>query len=77
MSDLEAGDRCEHLVRLVHADRRRHGFAHEWKRPAQTRRNLVLLLDWASEDLPRLFGASSAGEAGMQIPARPGTGERA
>ena len=40
----------------VHAHRWRHNFAHEWKRDTG---DLMLLLGWASDDIPRQYGASA------------------
>jgi site-specific recombinase XerD len=37
----------------VHAHRWRHNFAHEWKRAGGNTADLMLLLGWTSEDMPR------------------------
>jgi hypothetical protein len=38
--------------------------------------DLILLLGWSSEDMPRLYGASAAAERAQEIQARLGIGER-
>jgi hypothetical protein len=40
----------------VHAHRWRHSFAHEWKRAGGDTGDLMLLLGWTSEDMPRHYG---------------------
>ncbi|WP_307817148.1 tyrosine-type recombinase/integrase [Micromonospora fiedleri] len=60
----------------VHAHRWRHSFAHEWKRAGGDTGDLMLLLGWTSEDMPRHYGASAAAERAQETQARLGTGER-
>jgi site-specific recombinase XerD len=59
----------------VHAHRWRHNFAHEWKRAGGNIGDLMLLLGWSSEDMPRRYGASAAAERAMEIHQRLGVGE--
>jgi site-specific recombinase XerD len=61
----------------VHAHRWRHSFAHEWKRAGGDTGDLMLLLGWSSEDMPRHYGASAAAERAQETQARLGIGERA
>ncbi|MBQ1076655.1 tyrosine-type recombinase/integrase [Micromonospora sp. C31] len=60
----------------VHAHRWRHNFAHEWKRAGGDTGDLMLLLGWASDDMPRHYGASAAAERAQETQARLGIGER-
>jgi integrase/recombinase XerC len=60
----------------VHAHRWRHNFAHEWKRAGGNTGDLMLLLGWSSEDMPRHYGASAAAERAQEIQAQLGIGER-
>jgi site-specific recombinase XerD len=60
----------------VHAHRWRHTFAHEWKRAGGDTGDLMLLLGWASEDMPRHYGASAAAERAQETQMRMGIGER-
>jgi site-specific recombinase XerD len=60
----------------VHAHRWRHSFAHEWKRAGGDTGDLMLLLGWSSEDMPRHYGASVAAERAQETQARLGIGER-
>jgi site-specific recombinase XerD len=60
----------------VHAHRWRHTFAHEWKLAGADTGDLMLLLGWASEDMPRHYGASAAAERAMATQQRIGIGER-
>ncbi|MEV6695072.1 tyrosine-type recombinase/integrase [Micromonospora sp. NPDC051196] len=60
----------------VHAHRWRHSFAHEWKRAGGDTGDLMLLLGWTSEDMPRHYGASAAAERAQETQARLGIGER-
>ena len=60
----------------LHAHRWRHSFAHEWKLAGADTGDLMLLLGWASEDMPRRYGASAAAERAMQTQRRIGIGER-
>ena len=59
----------------VHAHRWRHSFAHEWKRAGGDTGDLMLLLGWASEDMPQHYGASAAAERARETQARLGIGE--
>jgi integrase/recombinase XerC len=60
----------------VHAHRWRHTYAHEWKLAGGDTGDLMLLLGWASDDMPRHYGASAAAERAQQVQARMGIGER-
>jgi integrase len=60
----------------VHAHRWRHTYAHEWKLAGGDTGDLMLLLGWTSEDMPRHYGASAAAERAQQVQARMGIGER-
>jgi integrase/recombinase XerC len=60
----------------VHAHRWRHSFAHEWKRAGGDTGDLMLVLGWASEDMPRHYGASAAAERAQETHQRMGIGER-
>ncbi|MGX7674562.1 tyrosine-type recombinase/integrase [Plantactinospora sp. DSM 117369] len=60
----------------VHAHRWRHSFAHEWKRAGGDMGDLMLLLGWTSEDMPRHYGASAAAEQAQETQVRLGIGER-
>jgi integrase/recombinase XerC len=59
----------------VHAHRWRHNFAHEWKRAGGDTGDLMLLLGWTSEDMPRHYGASAAAERAQETHVRLGIGE--
>ena len=59
----------------MHAHRWRHSFAHEWKRAGGDTGDLMLLLGWASEDMPQHYGASAAAERARETQARLGIGE--
>jgi integrase/recombinase XerC len=63
-------------VEGVHTHRWRHNFAHEWKRAGGDTGDLMLLLGWTSEDMPRHYGASAAAERAQETHARMGIGER-
>jgi len=63
-------------VSNVHAHRWRHSFAHEWKRAGGDTGDLMLLLGWTSEDMPRHYGASAAAERAQETQQRMGIGER-
>ena len=63
-------------VDRVHAHRWRHNFAHEWKLAGGDSGDLMLLLGWTSDDMPRHYGASAAAERAQQVQARLGIGER-
>jgi integrase len=60
----------------VHAHRWRHNFAHEWKLAGGDTGDLMLVLGWASDDMPRRYGASAAAERAQQTHARLRIGER-
>lgn len=60
----------------VHAHRWRHNFAHEWKLAGGDTGDLMLVLGWASDDMPRRYGASAAAERAQQVHARLRIGER-
>lgn len=60
----------------VHAHRWRHNYAHEWKLAGGDTGDLMLLLGWISEDMPRHYGASAAAERAIQNQSRIGIGER-
>jgi integrase/recombinase XerC len=60
----------------VHAHRWRHTFAHEWKRAGGDTGDLMLLLGWSSDDMPRHYGASAAAERAQENQQRLGIGER-
>ena len=60
----------------VHAHRWRHNFTHEWKLAGGDTGDLMLLLGWTSDDMPRHYGASAAAERAQQVQARMGIGER-
>ncbi|WP_410814825.1 tyrosine-type recombinase/integrase [Micromonospora sp. 067-2] len=60
----------------VHAHRWRHTYAHEWKLAGGDTGDLMLLLGWTSEDMPRHYGASAAAERAQHVQARMGIGER-
>jgi integrase/recombinase XerC len=59
----------------VHAHWWRHSFAHEWKRAGGDTGDLMLLLGWSSEDMPRHYGASAAAERAQETQTRLGIGE--
>ena len=60
----------------VHAHRWRHNFAHEWKLAGGDIGDLMVVLGWASDDMPRRYGASAAAERAQQVHARLRIGER-
>jgi site-specific recombinase XerD len=60
----------------VHAHRWRHTFAHEWKLAGGDTGDLMLLLGWASDDMPRHYGASAAAERAQATQQRLAIGER-
>ncbi|MFE5163667.1 tyrosine-type recombinase/integrase [Streptomyces sp. NPDC056697] len=62
-------------VKGVHAHRWRHNFAHEWKRAGGDSGDLMLLMGWVSEDMPRHYGASAAAERAQETHQRMGIGE--
>ncbi|MDQ1295858.1 MAG: integrase/recombinase XerC [Actinomycetota bacterium] len=59
----------------VHAHRWRHTYAHEWKRAAGDTGDLILVMGWASEDMPRHYGASAAAERAQETQRRIGIGD--
>jgi integrase/recombinase XerC len=59
----------------VHAHRWRHNFAHEWKRAGGDTGDLMVLLGWTSEEMPRHYGASAAAERAQETQVRMGIGE--
>ena len=59
----------------LYAHRWRHSFAHEWKLAGGDTGDLMMLLGWSSEEMPRRYGASAAVRA-QQTQARLGIGER-
>jgi integrase len=63
-------------VDQVHAHRWRHSYAHQWKLAGGDTGDLMLLLGWTSDDMPRHYGASAAAERAQQIQSRMGIGER-
>jgi integrase len=60
----------------VHAHRWRHAFAHEWKRAGGDTGDLMLVMGWTSEDMPRHYGASAAADRAQETQQRLGIGER-
>ncbi|MCK2241842.1 MULTISPECIES: tyrosine-type recombinase/integrase [unclassified Crossiella] len=62
-------------LQRVHAHRWRHNFAHEWKLAGGDTGDLMLLLGWNSEDMPRHYGASAAAERAQETQLRMGIGE--
>ena len=60
----------------VHAHRWRRSFAHEWKLAGGDTADLMVLLGWLSEDMPRRYGASAAAERAMETQQRIGIAER-
>lgn len=63
-------------VPRVHAHRWRHSFAHQWKRAGGNTGDLMLLLGWTSDDMPRHYGASAAAERAQETQARLAIDER-
>jgi len=68
------GDQAD--VPNVHAHRWRHNFAHEWKLQGGDTGDLMFVLGWASDDMPRRYGASAAAERAQITHARLRIGER-
>jgi integrase len=54
----------------VHAHRWRHTYAHQWKLAGGDSGDLMLLLGWSSDDMPRHYGASAAAERAQIVQAR-------
>ncbi|GIE90897.1 tyrosine-type recombinase/integrase [Actinoplanes regularis] len=63
-------------VANVHAHRWRHNFAHEWKLAGGDTGDLMLVLGWASDDMPRRYGASAAAERAQLVHVRLRIGDR-
>jgi integrase/recombinase XerC len=63
-------------VSNLHAHRWRHTFAHEWKLAGADTGDLMLLLGWTSDDMPRHYGASAAAQRAQETQQRLGIGER-
>ncbi|SEE82559.1 Site-specific recombinase XerD [Streptomyces sp. 3213] len=59
----------------LHAHRWRHTFAHEWKRAGGDTGDLMLLLGWTSQEMPRRYGASAAAERAQETHQRIGVGD--
>ncbi|GAA3357947.1 tyrosine-type recombinase/integrase [Saccharopolyspora gregorii] len=59
----------------VHAHQWRHTFAHEWKRAGGDTGDLMLLLGWTSDAMPRHYGASAAAERAQEVQLRMGIGD--
>jgi len=62
-------------VECAHAHRWRHNFAHEWKRAGGDTGDLMLLLGWTSDDMPRHYGASAAADRAQETQSRLRVGE--
>jgi integrase/recombinase XerC len=60
----------------VHAHRWRHTFAHEWKLNGGNEGDLMLLMGWTSDEMPRRYGQSAAAERAQELQTRFGIGER-
>jgi integrase/recombinase XerC len=60
----------------VHAHRWRHNYAHEWKLAGGNTGDLMLLLGWSSDDMPRHYGASAAAERAQELQSQMGIGEK-
>lgn len=54
----------------VHAYRWRHSYAPEWKLAGGDSGDLMLVLGWTSDDMPRHYGASAAAERAQAVQAR-------
>lgn len=59
----------------VHAHRWRHTYAHQWKRAGGDTGDLMLLLGWSSDAMPRHYGASAAAERAQESQVRMGIGD--
>jgi integrase/recombinase XerC len=70
----ELGERAG--VDHAHAQRWRHSFAHEWRLAGGDTGDLMLLLGWTSDEMPRRYGASAAAERAQAVHARLGIVER-
>ncbi|GLW33292.1 tyrosine-type recombinase/integrase [Actinoplanes regularis] len=60
----------------VFAHRWRHNFAHEWHKAGGNTGDLMLLLGWSSDDMPRRYAASAAAERAQEFQVQMGIGER-
>jgi site-specific recombinase XerD len=54
----------------VHAHRWRHTYAHQWKLAGGDTGDLMLVMGWTSDDMPRHYGAAAAADRAQQIQAR-------
>jgi integrase len=63
-------------VEHVHAHRWRHTFAHEWKLQGGNEGDLMLLMGWTSDEMPRRYGRSAAAERAQELQLRFGIGEQ-
>ncbi|MEU7908355.1 tyrosine-type recombinase/integrase [Actinoplanes sp. NPDC049118] len=61
------GAKTARAMSHVHAHRWRHNFAHEWHKAGGDTGDLMLLLGWSSEDMPRHYGASAAAERAQEL----------
>ncbi len=59
----------------VHAHRWRHAYAHEWKRAGGDTGDLMLVMGWSSDAMPRHYGASAAAERAQEVQRRMGIGD--
>jgi integrase/recombinase XerC len=57
-------------VEHVHAHRWRHTYAHQWKLAGGDTGDLMLVMGWTSDDMPRHYGAAAAADRAQQIQAR-------
>ncbi|WP_246157915.1 tyrosine-type recombinase/integrase [Catellatospora sichuanensis] len=62
-------------VEHLHAHRWRHTYAHEWKRAGGDTGDLMVVLGWSSDEMPRHYGASAAAERAQETQARLRIGE--
>lgn len=60
----------------MHAHRWRHNYTHEWKFAVRDTGDMMMVLGWASDDVPRRYGASVAAERAQVVHARLRIGER-
>ncbi|MER7589688.1 tyrosine-type recombinase/integrase [Micromonospora sp. NPDC127501] len=63
-------------VANVHAHRWRHNFRPRVERAGGDTGDLMLLLGWTSDEMPRHYGASAAAERAQESQSRLGIGER-
>lgn len=59
----------------VHAHRWRHNYAHEFKRRGGDTGDLMILLGWSTEAMPRHYGESAAAERAAEAQLRIGVGQ--